>query len=220
MGPLCWGPDWMPITPKRGYFLHDGAQAGTSTLIFGSLGEQGRWGSEVENEQSPFSYNLRFDAFGWRTCARCERPVRPIEGFLHDAVQGNLAEVQMGQLAKEKGQSDAVKSYGQMLVTDHSANNEKAIALAEQNGLSAPTEPSTKQKAGYDKLKRTKRSGVRPRVRQNDGYGPQGRHHEIQAPGGEEGRSGLRNLRATHCRCCRSTSKLPEALEQNKKASR
>ncbi len=72
--------------------------------------------------------------------------------FLHDAVQGNLAEVQMGQLAKEKGQSDAVKSYGQMLVTDHSANNEKATALAEQNGLSAPTEPSAKQKAGYDKL--------------------------------------------------------------------
>lgn len=58
----------------------------------------------------------------------------------------------MGQLAKQKGQSEAVKSYGQMLVTDHSANNEKATALAEQNGVSAPTEPSAKQKAGYDKL--------------------------------------------------------------------
>jgi putative membrane protein len=72
--------------------------------------------------------------------------------FLQDAVQGNLAEVQMGHLAQQKGQSDAVKSYGEMLVTDHSANNEKATTLAEQNGLTAPTQPSAKQKAVYDKL--------------------------------------------------------------------
>jgi putative membrane protein len=72
--------------------------------------------------------------------------------FLQDAIQGNLAEIQMGQLAQQKGQSDAVKSYGQMLVTDHSANNEKATQFAEQNGISAPSEPNAKQKADYEKL--------------------------------------------------------------------
>lgn len=42
--------------------------------------------------------------------------------FLKAAIQGNLAEVQMGQLAQQKGQSDAVKSYGEILMTDHSGN--------------------------------------------------------------------------------------------------
>jgi putative membrane protein len=74
------------------------------------------------------------------------------QAFLKDAMQGNLAEVQMGQLAQQKGQSDAVKSYGQMLVTDHSANNERAKQLADQNEITAPGEPSAKQKAAYDKL--------------------------------------------------------------------
>lgn len=35
--------------------------------------------------------------------------------FIKDAIEGNLAEVQMGKLAQDKGQSDAVKSFGQML---------------------------------------------------------------------------------------------------------
>ena len=74
--------------------------------------------------------------------------------FLQDAIQGNLAEVQMGHLAQQKGQTDAVKSYGEMLVTDHSANNEKATQLAEQNGMSAPNEPNAKQKANYEMLSR------------------------------------------------------------------
>jgi putative membrane protein len=72
--------------------------------------------------------------------------------FITEAVQGNLAEVQMGQLAQQKGQTDAVKSFGQMLVTDHQANNEKAKEVANQLGVTPPTQPSAKQKADYDKL--------------------------------------------------------------------
>ena len=41
--------------------------------------------------------------------------------FMENAIEGNLAEIQMGQLAQQKGQSEDVKSYGQMLVTDHTA---------------------------------------------------------------------------------------------------
>ena len=36
---------------------------------------------------------------------------------MQNAIQGNMAEIQMGQLAQEKAQSADVKSYGQMLVT-------------------------------------------------------------------------------------------------------
>jgi putative membrane protein len=41
----------------------------------------------------------------------------------------------MGQLAQQKGQSEAVKSYGQMLVTDHSAVNQKATDVAKEMGV-------------------------------------------------------------------------------------
>ncbi|MBV8509032.1 MAG: DUF4142 domain-containing protein, partial [Xanthobacteraceae bacterium] len=72
--------------------------------------------------------------------------------FIKDAIEGNLAEVQMGKLAQDKGQSDGVKSFGQMLATDHSDANQKATAVANQIGVTPPTEPNAKQKALYEKM--------------------------------------------------------------------
>lgn len=72
--------------------------------------------------------------------------------FIKEAIEGNLAEVKMGELAQKKGQSDGVRSFGKMLVDDHSAANEKAKMVASQIGAAAPTEPNNKQKAMYDKM--------------------------------------------------------------------
>ncbi len=72
--------------------------------------------------------------------------------FIKDAIEGNLAEVQMGKLAQDKGQSDGVKSFGQMLATDHADANQKATAVANQIGVTPPTEPNAKQKALYAKM--------------------------------------------------------------------
>jgi putative membrane protein len=52
------------------------------------------------------------------------------ETFLKKAIEGNFAEVSMGDLAQQNGQSDAVKSYGRMLSTDHVAANQKAMDAA------------------------------------------------------------------------------------------
>jgi putative membrane protein len=35
--------------------------------------------------------------------------------FLKEAIEGNFAEVQMGQLAKKQASSDGVRSFGEML---------------------------------------------------------------------------------------------------------
>jgi putative membrane protein len=72
--------------------------------------------------------------------------------FITKAIQGNLAEVQMGQLAQEKSQNSDVKAFGQQLVTDHKDANSKATAVANDIGVTAPEEPNKKQKADYDKL--------------------------------------------------------------------
>ena len=50
--------------------------------------------------------------------------------FIKEAIEGNLAEVQMGQLAQKNGASQGVKDFGQMLVTDHSQANTKATSVA------------------------------------------------------------------------------------------
>jgi putative membrane protein len=78
--------------------------------------------------------------------------------FIKEAIQGNLAEVKMGQLAQQKGQSDEAKKFGQMLQKDHSDANTKAMAVAKQIGVTPPMEPNAEQKAMYDKL--SKLSGL------------------------------------------------------------
>ena len=76
----------------------------------------------------------------------------PGQAFITKAVQGNLAEVQMGRLAQEKGHSDETKAFGQRLVTDHSHANERASAVASGIGVTPPTEPTAKQRADHDRL--------------------------------------------------------------------
>ena len=74
------------------------------------------------------------------------------QNFVKQAIQGNLAEVELGKLAQEKSMNDGVRSFGDMLVKDHSAGNEKATAVASAIGVTPPSEPSKKQKAMYDRL--------------------------------------------------------------------
>jgi putative membrane protein len=77
---------------------------------------------------------------------------KPSQAFLKKAIEGNYAEVQMGQLAQKNGQSDGVKKFGQMLSDDHSAANQKAMDAAKSMGVTPPAGPNAKQKADYEKM--------------------------------------------------------------------
>jgi putative membrane protein len=72
--------------------------------------------------------------------------------FLVKAIEGNFLEVQMGELAQKNGQSPEVKSFGEMLQTDHSAANDKAMDAAKELGLKAPDAPTAAQKQAYEKM--------------------------------------------------------------------
>jgi putative membrane protein len=74
------------------------------------------------------------------------------QNFLTEAMQGNLAEQQVGKLAQDKGQSEGVKSYGQMLANDHGDANNRAREVANKIGVTPPTGPNKEQAAVYDKL--------------------------------------------------------------------
>jgi putative membrane protein len=53
-------------------------------------------------------------------------------GKLHHS---NQMEIEMGKLAQEKGQAKEVKSFGKMLVTDHTAADKKVMTLAKQEKI-------------------------------------------------------------------------------------
>jgi putative membrane protein len=74
--------------------------------------------------------------------------------FLTEAIQGDLAEVNIGKLAQEKGQADEVKQFGQMLEQDHGDHLKQAEQMAEQMGITAPNSPSAKQQAIHEKLEK------------------------------------------------------------------
>jgi putative membrane protein len=73
--------------------------------------------------------------------------------FIKAAIEGDIAEIDVGKLAQEKGQSDAVKQYGGMLVKDHGAHKAKAEEVATQLGVTPPTGSTFGEKATYAKLK-------------------------------------------------------------------
>jgi putative membrane protein len=72
--------------------------------------------------------------------------------FLTEAIQINLAEISVGNLAEKNGGSDDVKSFGKMLVEDHTASNTKATSLAQASGITPPTEPNAEEKKMHDEL--------------------------------------------------------------------
>jgi putative membrane protein len=74
------------------------------------------------------------------------------QAFLKEAIETDMAEVQMGQLAQQKGQSQDVKQLGQAMQQDHSKNLQQAQQLAQQNGMTPPSAPNAKQKQMHDSM--------------------------------------------------------------------
>ena len=71
------------------------------------------------------------------------------KAFIRETIQGNLAEIQMGKLAQQRSNNEGVRSFGRMLVDDHTAANKRAQAVAQQLKVSPPTKPSLRQRASY-----------------------------------------------------------------------
>ena len=75
------------------------------------------------------------------------------ESFFKHAAEGGMAEVNAGKLAQDKGNSQAVKDFGAMMVKDHSAANAKLQSLAASQDIKLPSSPSLTQMASGKELK-------------------------------------------------------------------
>ncbi len=75
------------------------------------------------------------------------------QAFVTKALEGGMAEVELGKLAADKSQSQDVKQFAQKMVNDHSQMGDKWFKpVARQIGVSEPKGPSKKDKKLIEKL--------------------------------------------------------------------
>jgi putative membrane protein len=76
----------------------------------------------------------------------------PDATFYKKAAEGGISEVEAGNLAQSKGDSQKVKDFGARMVKDHTAANDKLKALASSKNIDLPTSSSVGQMATKAKL--------------------------------------------------------------------
>ncbi|MGN6517319.1 MAG: DUF4142 domain-containing protein [Rhizomicrobium sp.] len=72
--------------------------------------------------------------------------------FLTDAMKGDNSEIKLGQLAQAKGGSEGVKSFGQMLVTDHTKAKQDVTSAATALGITPTDKAAPEAESEYNKL--------------------------------------------------------------------
>ncbi|MFI7231334.1 DUF4142 domain-containing protein [Nonomuraea angiospora] len=75
------------------------------------------------------------------------QPSEQDKAWMRGIHEGNLAEVQAGQLAVGKGRSARIKSIGKMLVVDHTKLDTKVTDAATRLRIPLPMSPSADQRA-------------------------------------------------------------------------
>ncbi len=72
--------------------------------------------------------------------------------FVNKAAQGNLMEVQAGKLATQRALDPAVKSFGEKMMSDHDAANERLKKLADVKQMPLADDVSPEEHTALGKL--------------------------------------------------------------------
>jgi len=74
--------------------------------------------------------------------------------FVNEASRGGLAEVKLGELAKEKGASQVVKDFGERMVTDHGKANDELAKIATTKNAVPSVDLTRKENSTFEKLQK------------------------------------------------------------------
>jgi len=75
--------------------------------------------------------------------------------FVTEAARGGMAEVRLGQLAKQKATSSAVRDFAQRMIADHSKANEELSKIAASKNATLPADLSHKETSHLETLQKT-----------------------------------------------------------------
>ena len=124
---------------------------GGAMLLCGSMGFAQMHGSAGSSSQAP-GQNPSTDPQmnGMQTAAGQPSPVDRM--FVGKAMQGSLAEVQLGQLTLQKSNNPQVKEFAQRMIDDHTKLNEQMKPVAQQLGVTVPDQISKGDRKTVAKL--------------------------------------------------------------------
>jgi putative membrane protein len=95
-------------------------------------------------------------AVGFLLAAPCAKAQTTLSmddtNFILAAAQGGRAEVKLGELAAANGMRDDVKSFGLMMVKDHTAINDDLKGLAAKKDVTLPDNLDAEHQAMVDKM--------------------------------------------------------------------
>ena len=106
--------------------------------------------------------------------------------FIHHVAIVNMAEIDLGKLAADRGTAEEVKKFAQMMIEDHTAAGDKLKALASDLKMEAPGQLDDKHTDQRDKLSKRSGDGLRSRVCERDGRRPQGPDRPARAADRQE----------------------------------
>ncbi|GAB3422760.1 DUF4142 domain-containing protein [Massilia agilis] len=112
----------------------------------GSSGSQGNSGSSATTGGAAAAGATAAGTTGKSTLAKGD------ETILKNMAQANISEIEAGKLAQSKSSNDQVKSFAQQMIDDHTKALNDVQQLAQQKGVTLPTEPDAKHKAMATKL--------------------------------------------------------------------
>jgi putative membrane protein len=78
------------------------------------------------------------------------------QDFLKEVAQIDLAEMKLGQYARDMAASAAIKKYGERLLTDHTKMNSELGELAKARGVTLPSKTDKKDQELIDQLAKIK----------------------------------------------------------------
>jgi putative membrane protein len=124
---------------------------GGAMLLCGSMGFAQMHGSAGPSSQAP-GQNPSTDPQmnGMQTAAG--QPSSVDRMFVGKAMQGSLAEVQLGQLTLQKSNNPQVKEFAQRMIDDHTKLNEQMKPVAQQLGVTVPDQISKGDRKTIAKL--------------------------------------------------------------------
>lgn len=112
----------------------------------GSSGSQGSSGSSATTGGAAAAGATAAGTTGKSSLAKGD------ETILKDMAQANISEIEAGKLAQSKSSNDQVKSFAQQMIDDHTKALNDVQQVAQQKGVTLPTEPDAKHKAMATKL--------------------------------------------------------------------
>jgi len=101
---------------------------------------------------TPWGAALAAAAFSAAAAAAPAAKPHADAGFARKAAAAGMDEVEAGKLARERAQDEAVRSFAQRMVDDHTRAGEQLSAIAQAEGFSVPDKLDKSGEQDLDKL--------------------------------------------------------------------